>query len=308
MFGIRNPAIRCGLVISSLVFVSAQGVAQVSGNVGYGQTNAKTRAEQEERSLRVLTDEELPPSNTSMFVEARVLLNLKADEYVAVFAIAVQGATAQESNDKMDATVKAFRDALRPLRVQDTDIYVDFIAQPKIYGFDLSGDIARERLTGFELKKNVSIRFANRDLIDDLVLAAAKVQIHDLVKVDYIVRNINAVQDSLMGEAAAVIKQKVARNERLLGIRLQAPAQVYAERPAIHYPTDMYDSYVAAEADAITRPNQQRYTVEQARKGRTFYFNPLDGNGFDKVINPVILEPVVQFTLYLKVKYEVILR
>ena len=48
--------------------------------------------------------------------------------------------------------------------------------------------------------------------------------------------------------------------------------------------------------------------MEQERKARTFYFNALDGNGFDKVINPVVLEPVVQFTLYLKVKYEVVLR
>ena len=34
-------------------------------------------------------------------------------------------------------------------------------------------------------------------------------------------------------------------------------------------------------------------------------FNGLSGDGFDQVINPVVLEPVVQFTLHLKVKYEV---
>ena len=28
-----------------------------------------------------------------------------------------------------------------------------------------------------------------------------------------------------------------------------------------------------------------------------------DGDGFDKVINPALVEPAVQFTLYLKVKY-----
>lgn len=43
----------------------------------------------------------------------------------------------------------------------------------------------------------------------------------------------------------------------------------------------------------------------RVRLSATFYFDPLDGNGFDTVINPVILEPVVQFTLYLKVTYEV---
>jgi hypothetical protein len=48
--------------------------------------------------------------------------------------------------------------------------------------------------------------------------------------------------------------------------------------------------------------------VEQARKPRTFYFNALTGDGFDRVVNPVVLEPVVQFTLYVKVKYELVLR
>jgi len=42
----------------------------------------------------------------------------------------------------------------------------------------------------------------------------------------------------------------------------------------------------------------------RARKSRTFFFNALDADGFDQVVNPVVIEPVVQFTLYLKVKYE----
>ncbi|CAN5768289.1 hypothetical protein BH23PLA1_BH23PLA1_29450 [soil metagenome] len=52
-------------------------------------------------------------------------------------------------------------------------------------------------------------------------------------------------------------------------------------------------------------PLRQRYTIQNARKSRTFFFNALDADGFDDVIDPVIVEPVVQFTLYLKVKYEV---
>ena len=48
-----------------------------------------------------------------------------------------------------------------------------------------------------------------------------------------------------------------------------------------------------------------RYTVHRARKGRTFFFNALTADGFDAVVNPVVLEPVVQFTLYLKLKYEI---
>ena len=50
---------------------------------------------------------------------------------------------------------------------------------------------------------------------------------------------------------------------------------------------------------------RQNYTTQLARKNRTFYFNGLNADGFDDVITAVYNEPVVQCTLYLKVKYEV---
>ena len=300
----RIQANRWALMLALVVIASGYGHAQISGNSGYEPGGGKARAEQSERNERVLSAQELPPTNTSMFVDADVLMNVKADEYVAVFGVSQEGSSVEDADERMDATVKTFTDALKALHIRENDIYVDFIAQPKIYGYDLAGDVAREKLTGFELKKNVSVHYTDRDLIDKLVAAAAKAQIYDLIKVDYIVKDINGVQARLMEQAAGVVQQKIARYEKLLGIKIEPPAEVYAERPAIHYPAQLYDSYTAAESEAISRP-PQRYTVEQARKGRTFFFNALDGNGFDKVINPVVLEPVVQFTLYLKVKYEV---
>jgi uncharacterized protein YggE len=305
---ILHRLIRSVLMLMCVAVACGHSRAQVSGNIGYAQNGgAKARAEQSEHSERVLSAQELPPTGTSMFVDAGVLMNVKADEYVAVFGISEDGATVQEVNEKMDATVKEFSEALKALNVHDSDIYVDFITQPKIYGYDVANNIAREKLAGFELKKNVSVRYADRDLLEKMILAAAKSKIYDLVKVDYVVKDIDAVQDKMMDEASAVIKQKLARDKKLLGIKVEARAEVYAERSAIHYPTEMYDSYTAAESESVTRPaNLERYTVQQMRKGRTFFFDGLDGNGFDKVINPVIIEPVVQFTLYLKLKYEVV--
>jgi uncharacterized protein YggE len=294
------------LLLASLLLACTHSGAQTSGNIGYAQNGGKARAEQNERSQRVLTPQDLPPTDSSMFVDAAVLMNVKADEYVAVFGISQEGATVQEANDKMNAVVRQFTEALKALHVRESDIDVDFITQPKIYGYDIADNIARETLAGFELKKNVAVHYTGRDLLDKLVAAAAQAHIYDLIKVDYVVKDINAVQDKLMVEASAIVKQKLARDEKLLGIKVEPPAEVYAERPAIYYPSQMYDSYTAAESESITRPpNLSKYTVQQARKGRTFFFDALDGNGFDKVINPVIVEPVVQFTLYLKVKYEV---
>jgi uncharacterized protein YggE len=302
----RENTMRTAPIIAATILVAASTCrALVGGNVSFAQAGGRGRAEAAERAKRTLGPRDVPPPG-STFVEATVLMNVKADEFVAVFGVAQEGETVEECGRKMDAAIREFTEALRPLNVAADALFVDFVAQNRIYGFEVVGDMAREKLVGFELKKNVSIHYQDRDRLDRLVVAAAKSKIYDLIKVDYVVKDTPKIQARLMDEAARVVKEKSARYETLLGIKLQPPGQVYAERPAIYYPTQMYDAYTAFEAESIDAAiNRQKYTVQSARKSRTFFFNGLDADGFDLVINPVIIEPVVQFTLYLKIKYEV---
>ena len=282
-------------------------LAQASGSVGYSQSGGRSRAAQNERNKRSLPKDEQPPNDTSMFVEASVLMNVKADEHVAVFAIMHECATVPECGQKMDATAKGFINDLAQLGIGPADVFVDFASQNKIYGFRLEGNVAKERLVGFELKKNVSVHYKDRDLLDRVVVAAARQQIFDLVKVDYVVRDPAAVHARMMEEAAKVLEEKAARYARLLGVKFRGPGQVYAERPSVYYPTEMYDSFAAFEAEDLEDDDygkNDRVTVHRARKSRTFFFNPLNSDGFDRVFNPVVIEPVVQFTLYLKVRYD----
>ena len=292
------------LLIVAAACASAR--AQASGNVGYSQGGGSARAEQQERAKRVLGERDVPPTSTSMFIEASVLMNVLADEHVAVFAVMQECATPAECNQKMDAVTGQFTGELKQLGVRPEDTFIDFATQNKIYGFTVEGNVARERLAGFELKKNVSVRYRDKGLLDKLVLAAARAKIFDLVKVDYVVRDPAAVQGRLVEEAARAVREKAARYERLFGIKLLQPPQIYAERASTYYPTEMYDSYVAHESEAVEADDYRRkYAVVNARKGRTFFFNALNADGFDAVVNPVVIEPVVQFTLYLRVKYEI---
>jgi uncharacterized protein YggE len=288
-----------------LTFTARAGVAQVGGNVGYGQAGGRARADQNERAKRQLTREE-PPSDTTMFVDASVLMNVKADEFVATFGLAEEAETVEACQSKMDATVTAFTEALKPLDIGPGAVFVDFTAQSKVYGYKVEGNLAHEHLVGFELKKTVAIRFRDKALIDRLVVAASRAKVYDLIKVDYIVTDLAPIQERLAEAAAAVVKAKAARHERLLGIKLRAVPQVFAERSSTYFPTEMYDSYTAGESEAVSGGlDRSRMTVQSLRKSRTFYYNPLNADGFDRVIDPVVLEPVVQFTLYLKLKYEI---
>ena len=293
----------------SLVLAARTGVAQFGGNVGYGQVSearGRAHAEQNERTKRQLTREEMPASETAMFLDASVLMNVKADEYVATFGVVEEAETVEACQAEMDATIAAFTESLKRLGVAPEAIFVDLTAQTKVYNYKVEGDLAREQLAGFELKKTVAVRFRDKALIDRLLAAASRERIYDLIKVDYVVTDLAPVQERLAEAAAAVVRAKAARHERLLGIRLRAVPQVYAERSSAYFPTEMYDSYIAGESEAVSGgPDRSRTTVQSLRKSRTFYYNPLTADGFDRVIEPVILEPVVQFTLYLKLKYEI---
>ncbi|HZS04708.1 MAG TPA: SIMPL domain-containing protein [Blastocatellia bacterium] len=296
------------ILIVMLISGATVGVcfAQASGNVGYSQSGGNARAKQNERNKRLPVQGEMPPNATSMFIDASVLMNVKADEYVAVFGLLQEGTTVAECNQKMDAVVKEFSAELRRLGIGADDFFVDFAAQNKIYGFEVAGGIAKEKLVGFELKKNISVHYRDKLLLDKLVIAASQSKIFDLIRVDYIVKDTSPIEDRLMEEAARIIRQKTARYEKLLGLKLQPPAQVYAEKSNMYFPTEMYDSYVAQESEEMSSDYyRQKYAIQGARKSRTFFFNPLNADGFDHVINPVVIEPVVQFTLYLKVRYEI---
>ena len=70
---------------------------------------------------------------------------------------------------------------------------------------------------------------------------------------------------------------------------LVPPMQVFAEKFAIYYPSELYDSYTAAESEAISNAvSCQNYTTQPVRKSRTFYYNGLDADGFDDVITPTL--------------------
>src|SRR5262249_31924611 len=145
-----------------------------------------------------------------------------------------------------------------------------------------------------------AVHYKDKTLLDRLLAAASKAAIFDLIKVDYIVSDMPAVRDRLMEEASRIIKKKEENYARLLGIKLK-PNMVIQERYNAFFPSEMYNVYTAYESGSVGYNDNIR--VVQKRKASTFYFNPLSVSEFDSVINPIGVEPVVQCTLFLKVKY-----
>ena len=299
--------------LSALIVVGARvGMAQVAGSAGGFGGNASGNAgtsavygsngdpAQNERNKRRDYND-----GASTFIDGSILMNVKADEYVAVFGVMEEGKTPEEANEKMDATIASFKTSLRDFAIKDDDIFVDFVAQNRIYEYRIEGKLVIEELAGFELKKNVSIHFKDKLLVDKLAVAAARFQIFDLIKVDYLVKDMAAIQARLQAQTMGIIKRKVESYQNLLGIKSLDATQIVADKPSVYFPIEQYSSYVAAESQNVSvRFGDAVGIRKEARKSRTTYFKPLSGDSFDTVINPVIIEPVVQFTTYIKVKYE----
>lgn len=278
------------LLLISAFFVSAQ----ESGNRNYSAQRRKSVV-----NSGVLTG----TSNGKDFyyVEANVAINVKADAYVAVFGISQEAATAAESNGKINAQITAFVRDLENLGVKRADVFVDFITQNKVYDYTTSGNVTTERFSGFETKKNVAVRYAEREVLEKIISAAAKNSIFDLIKVDYVVSDIKSVHNKLYDEAVKVIKQKESAYSNSFGIKL-LPTNLASEKYDAFYPGELYATYQAYESGNTYGDYEKR--VIEKRKTKTFYYEPLDASDFDAVINPIGIEPMVQFTLYMRLQYE----
>ena len=271
--------------------------AQEAGSSVYGKTGRKTSGV----ALGNLTTVDPKDSVAAYYVEANVLMNVKADEYLAIFGLAQEAPTVLDSNQKMDTQLKQFIAALDGLGIRSNDIFVDFISQNRVYDYSATSSTVTERLTGFEVKKNVAVRYKDKSFLEKMLAAASKAGVFDLIKVDYVVSDMNSVRDRLMEEAAKIIKKKEESYGRLLNVKLR-PQAVFQERYNAFFPSEMYASYTAFETGKVV-DYRTNANVLQKRKTSTFYFNPLNVSEFDSVLNPADVEPVVQCTLYLKVRY-----
>lgn len=282
------------LIFSIIIACSLSAFAQESGNRVYGQQRRKPQT-----NTGVLTGYD-SKGNLVLYIEANVLMNAKADAYVAVFGVAQEGATADVSNTKVNDLISNFTRSLDGLGIKRNDIYVDFITQNRVYDYTVTGSTVTEKLSGFETKKTVAVRYKDRAQLEPIINAATKASIFDLIKVDYVVNDLDDVRKKLFEEATRVITRKEEAYKKSFSVKL-APIAVASEKYDSFFPGELYNNYQAYEAGRTYGDYRDR--VIQARKMTTFYYEPLDPSDFDSVLNSIGIEPMVQFTLYLRVQY-----
>jgi hypothetical protein len=141
------------------------------------------------------------------------------------------------------------------------------------------------------------IRYKDHSLLDKIVPLAAQVGIFDLIKVDYITEDLNAVRAKMTEESQKIIHEKVEAYGKL-GIKL-TPVSVAMESFDTFQPAEAYNSYHAFETGSA----DENFRVIEQRKNSTLYFEALPPGKFDTVLTPIDLQPRVQATYFLRIKY-----
>ncbi len=289
----------------SLVLLPFLTIAQVMGN--YGNQQQTYQNVMPNAQFRGVPKSATMLDGNQLEISINALSNQKASSYTAIFSLLQLGKTADETNTLLNTRLNAFLAELKTLGIPAADMYVDMVNFLPKYEYDVSKKLFSKKTyteipKGFELQKNVHIRYTDAALLDRIVTAAARQEIYDIVKVDYFVKDPQAVYAQLR-EAAFLYLTQIKNQYRSTGLRLDSAYLVTAENAWVAYPINRYETYQAFSGQRIDADEKGNSVVNAADKPISRFYNAVPANDYDIVINPEILEPAVQFSYNLILKF-----
>ncbi len=227
------------------------------------------------------------------------LANQKADSYTAIFNVVQLGKTAEETNTALTNRLDPFIADMKNVGIKAEDIYVDMVNFLPKFEYDVSKKLFSKKTfteipTGFELQKNVHVRFVQAATLDKIIEAAARHEIYDIVKVDYFVKDQKSVYNQLRTAALSYF-QEISKTYKPV-LNLDSAYIVTAENAWVAYPGDRYQSYQAFASQSLDPSQRADAKVERIDKPVSQFYNAIAANDYDIVLNPEILEPCVQFS------------
>lgn len=267
---------------------------QVSGNVNYDYF---VRYPENYIDLTV-------PLNSNLSVTVKGLANLTADSYVAIFSVTQVGKTTEEVNQLMDNRINEALAALKSK--QGIESFIDMISFVPVYEYEVEKKVFSKKTynevpKGFELKKNIHIKYKDPNLLNEIIAILSKVEIFDLVRVDYFSEKIEKIKLDLISKAKILLLDKIKNYKQIMGANIDSSAKKLVDGFKIVYPVEMYRSYQAFSSSTLNL--KKSAYVNPADKSTTLYYQPVINKEFDFVINSAILEPVIQVMYEIKLEF-----
>ncbi|MET0394895.1 MAG: SIMPL domain-containing protein [Chitinophagaceae bacterium] len=248
----------------------------------------------------------------SPFLEANVMVNVKAAAYTAIFSLTQNGTTIEETETMMQNRIDLFKKQMELIRITGNAIFIDPVSLVPAYEIEVTekkfSKTINEVPSGFEMKKNIHVTFTEQSQINPIIAGAARAEVYDLVKVDYAVDNLDAILDQLRQEAVRILQ---AKKETLEKTGIHTRFTQTGERYGSVYPLERYAQYYAYKTGVSPSyavkykrgQPQQQVQYNYADKNKTIYYDKVSDKQFDKVINPVVGEPMVQVYITVKAQY-----
>lgn len=248
-------------------------------------------------------------TNQANVVEINVsaLSNQTASSHVAIFSVFQAGKTVRQVNEGMDERLAMVRAGLAKAGISKEDILVDLVNFLPTYAFESEKKIFSKKTltevpTGFNLQKNLHVRYRDPELINDILSVVAEAEIYDIIKVDYAIDDPQAVYEELRAETFAYLDKVVSQYSEF-DVALDTAARQVAESAWVVYPGDRYESYTAHSSQKLSAKEQAEAVVTKADKPTLRFYNAIPTNDYDLVINPGVFEPAAQFSYSLKVRF-----
>lgn len=282
--------IRTLLLILAL-FTTLVARPQAMGNLMYEQ-NSRIFFQQAEQPVKATVQGNL------LVLEVNAMMNMRADSYLAIFNITQLGQSAEEADSLMNTRVEGFTRRVKKDGVKEADVFTDMLSFVPVYEMEatkkLFSTTYQEVPAGFEIQKNIHVKFRDARILDKLVTAAAKEGIYDLVKVDFFVHQQSACYDTLRLFATKLLQQKLDNFDKL-GLQVKEGHRTAAEKNGAYFPLDRYTAYQSRTQTSLNS-RRKGQVVNDVRKSNTLFYNKVPYGQFDIVLHADITEPPVQYT------------
>ena len=248
-------------------------------------------------------------NSKTLTIEASALMNIVPDAQIVVFTIVQLGESAQEATELIDSKLNPIKAGLNQIGISNSNIVVDMISFIPRYEDTVFKKKFSKTFTeipkGFELKKNIHIKFKDHELIDKIIAICASYEVYDMAKVEYVIldneENMLTMRDKMLKH----LGDKIAFYHDL-EIQDEIDIIQVNEKTNEYYPQDRYQSYTghsSSSYEALGNKKKKKRSVNRVSKNTSIFYDPLSTKSFDIVMNPGVIEPTVQYTYTLNVIY-----
>jgi len=301
------------LFLNALLIIPIMCLAQHKGNYDQNANQDKISRQNIVSGLGNAIDYGQPPkhhqtnlsTSNNITIDLKALCNVKASSYTAIFNLAQIGTTAEETHNLMKERIDNVKSSLASQGVLTKDITIDVISFVPRYEVAVEKKLFSKKYNevpkGFELQQNIHIRFTETHQFEKILAACAKNEIYNLVKVDYFIKDIHLIYKKLQDALLKLVAEKKTFYSTL-GFDFKTFNNQVSDNKYCYFPKDFYHSYQAFNSISFEAIKKKK-GVTKAKKLTSYYYQPITYENYDIVINPSILEPVVQVGMDLKLLY-----